>query len=151
MSGSSDKRMLNIAKEIKLVISKYISLKARLSSKKDPDIHKTFWNIRADLEILLVELKAILYQEDKMEKWQTKFQNELKGTKSKEKAKSILSNYIKDEKEVNSIIINRPKEGYKYLWKLKEVISSILEAFPQEKFVWINGEFKKRNDEIFEI
>ena len=93
MSGISENRMKNIKEEIGKTISSYNDVIKNLTEMKDNKINDIFWNIRADLEIIIVELKSIVQKEILLERWQKRFHDELKGTKSKEKAKVLLSKY----------------------------------------------------------
>ena len=151
MSEISEKQLVSIKNEIGGIISKYIDVTKNLSEMKDNEINAVFWNIRADLEITIIELKSILHKEILIERWQKKFYEELKGTKSKDKAKAILSQYDKDETRVLNLLTKDLEQAYRYLWKLKEVITVVFEAFPLDKFTWTNGELKENSEKVFEI
>jgi len=151
MSGISEKNIQSFKKEVGSVISRYNDIINNLTEMKESRVNDLFWNIRAELEIIIVELKSILQKEILIEKWQSKFHDELKGTRSKEKAKILLSKYNKSEEQVLLLLSTDLENGYKYLWKLKEVITAILAAFPVDKYIWVNGELKKDSEKVFEI
>ena len=117
MSEISEKKMKSIKEEIGQVVSRYTNLIENLSEMKDSKINNTFWDIRADLEAITIELKSILQKEILIEKWQSKFHEELKGTKSKEKAMVLLSKYNKDENQILDLLSTDLEQVYHYLWK----------------------------------
>ena len=151
MSEISEKKMKSIKEEIGQVVSRYTNLIENLSEMKDSKINNTFWDIRADLEAITIELKSILQKEILIEKWQSKFHEELKGTKSKEKAMVLLSKYNKDENQILDLLSTDLEQVYHYLWKLKEAITVVFEAFPLDKFTWVNGELQENSEKVFEI
>ncbi|MHA1258612.1 MAG: hypothetical protein ACTSSG_04715 [Candidatus Heimdallarchaeaceae archaeon] len=141
-----------VLRNIKRTSETYSSLIKNINRKKDSIIHSTLWLIRAELELICVELKYLLNKEEKMEKWQKDFFNSFKGTSSKEKAKKLLKTYTLSSDEIVTTYRKSKEEIYRYLWKLKETISLTLKAFPVESYSLENGKIKKlEKEEIFEI
>ena len=140
-----------LQKAIEKYIKTYNSLLDKIPNEVESKIHQELWKLRSDLELLIIELKFYLEIEDKTEKWQSIFKQELKGTRSKQKAIPILEEYRKSIKEIQTIFSKEPKQIYYYFWKLKEVISAILDAFSLEKIKLINGNLKKVTEDVFKI
>ncbi|MHA1345355.1 MAG: hypothetical protein ACTSVO_13855 [Candidatus Heimdallarchaeaceae archaeon] len=141
----------NIMKSIEKIISRYSNLISNLSKYKDSKINKELWEIRSDLEFLIVEIKYFLKKDIIEERWQKTFLNDLKGTGSKPKAIPMLSEYSKAKTSIITLFTKDKEKCYKYLWKLKETITVVLAAFPTEKFSFKNGKLVKESEEIFEI
>lgn len=141
----------NIMKSIEKIISRYSNLISNLSKYKDSKINKELWEIRSDLEFLIVEIKYFLKKDIIEERWQKTFLNDLKGTGSKPKAIPMLSEYSKTKTSIITLFTKDKEKCYKYLWKLKETITVVLAAFPTEKFSFKNGKLVKESEEIFEI
>jgi hypothetical protein len=141
----------NIKKSIEKIMAKYSNLLPNLSKYKDSRINKNLWDIRSDLEYLIVEMKYFLKKDLVEERWQKNFLNELKGTGSKTKAIPMLNEYSKTKTSLITLFTKDKELCYRYLWKLKETITVVLAAFPTESFSWKNGKLVKENEEIFEI
>ncbi len=141
----------NIRKSIETIITRYSNLLPNLSKYKDSKINRELWDIRSDLEFLIVELKHFLKKDSIEERWQKSFFNELKGTGSKTKAIPMLIEYSKTKSSLVTVFTKDKEKCYRYLWKLKETITVVLAAFPTEKFSWKNGKLIKESEEIFEI
>jgi hypothetical protein len=151
MSKDSQEKNPNFRKEANDLVSRFYKILDDFSSKKDHELYEDFWHLRADLEILIVEIQHSLDLESSLQKWQKNFFEELKGTRSKTKAKTKLDEFKKVLGDFPECSSNKLNECYKILWKLKEVIASVLSAFPAEKYKWINGEFQKEEEKVFEI
>jgi len=141
----------NIRKSIENIITRYSNLLHNLSKYKDSKINRELWEIRSDLEFLIVEMKHFLKKDSIEERWQKSFLNKLKGTGSKTKAIPMLNEYPKTKNSLITEFTKDKEKCFRYLWKLKETISAVLAAFPTEKFSWKNGELVKESEEIFEI
>ena len=141
----------NLKKSIEQIITKYSSLLPNLSKYKDSKINKELWDIRSDLEFLIVEMKHFLEKDIIEERWQKSFFNELKGTRSKTKAIPMLNEYSKTKNSLITLFDMDKEKCYRYLWKLKETITVVLAAFPTVKFSWKKGKLVKDTEEIFEI
>jgi len=151
MANNLDELEINLEENIGNYISKFNDLLDNLSSLSSKKINDILWKLRADLELLIIEFKCALEKENKTERWQSSFKEELKGTSSKQKAVMMLESYRKSNQEIKTIFKNKPELSFQYLWKLKETISSILSAFPVEKIEWSNGEMKNVSEDVFEI
>ncbi len=151
MVNNLDKLEINLEEDINNYINKFNDLLDNLSSLSSSKINDILWKLRADLELLIIELKFVLEKENKTERWQSLFKEELKGTSSKQKAMKMLESYRKGNQEIQTIFKKKPEQSFRYFWKLKETISSILSAFAVEKIEWSNGEMKKVSEDVFEI
>ncbi len=151
MSKNSQEIKTNFKKEATDLVATINTILENFSSKKDHELYEDLWHLRADLEILIVEIQHSLNLENKLQKWQKNFFDELKGTSSKTKAKAKLDEFKEKLADFPDCSSNMLSECYKILWKLKEVIASVLSAFPAEKYKWINGEFQKEDEKVFEI
>jgi len=101
----------------------------KISKRIIIDVEEPLWTTRAEIEMLVVKLKIILKKDEEMEGWQKSFLSGLKGTKSLPKAIKILEETIMNQTDTINISTKNLSEGYKYFWKLKETISSVLPAF----------------------
>jgi len=151
MSKNSQSTKLSFKKEANDLVSRFYNILENFYSKRDHELYEDFWQLRADLEILTVEIHHDLGLESSLQKWQKTFFDELKGTSSKNKAKTKLNEFSKVLSDFPDCSLNKLNECYELLWKLKEVIASVLSAFPIEKYKWINGELQKDDEKIFEI
>jgi hypothetical protein len=141
----------NIRKSIEKIITRYANLLPNLSKYKDSKINRELWDIRSELEYMIVEMKHFLKKDLIEERWQKVFANELKGTGSKAKAIPMLKEYSKTKSNLIALFTKDKEKCYRYLWKLKETITVVLAAFPTEKFSLQNGKLVKESEEIFEI
>lgn len=148
---SSSNELSKLRKDIQEIIQKYNELLNKTSKIRSSEINEVLWKIRADLETVVIEFKSLTKESILKEKWQESFHKENKGTKSKEKAISKLQEFDKSEQEVNSLFSKNKNECYKYLWKLKETIASVISAFPETHFKWVNNQLQEEKDVIFEI
>jgi len=151
MASNLDKLEVNLEENISNSINKFNDLLDNLSSLSNSKINDILWKLRADLELLIIEIKFALEKENKTERWQTSFKEELKGTRSKQKAVMMLESYRESDQEIQTIFKKKPEQSFRYFWKLKETISSILSAFPAQKIEWSNGGMKKVSEDVFEI
>jgi hypothetical protein len=141
----------NIRKSIEKIITRYSNLLPNLSKYKDSKINQELWDIRSDLEFLIVEMKYFLEKDIIEERWQKSFLNELKGTGVKTKAIPMLNEYSETKNDLIALFDKDKEKSYRYIWKLKETITVVLAAFPTVKFTWKDGKLVKENEEIFEI
>lgn len=151
MVNNLDKLETNLGEKINNYINVFNDLMDKISSLSSSKINNILWKLRADLELLIIELKFALEKENKTERWQSSFKEELKGTSSKQKAIMMLESYRKSNQEIQTIFERKPEQSFRYFWKLKETISSILSAFPEQKIGWSNGEMKKVSEDVFKI
>lgn len=151
MVNNLDKLEINLGENINNYTKVFNDLLDNISSLSSSKINDILWKLRADLELLIIELKFALEKENKTERWQSLFKEELKGTRSKQKAITILESYRKSNQEIQTIFKKKPEQSFRYFWELKETISSILSAFPEQKIEWSNGEMKKVSEDVFEI
>ena len=151
MSNNPQEKKSNFKKEANEFVAKFYNILSNFDSKRDPELYEDLWHLRADLEILTVEIQHNLDLDNNLQKWQKTFFDELRGTSSKNKAKLKLNEFSKILSEFPDCSSNSLSDCYKMLWKLKEVIASVLSAFPAEKYKWINGVFQKEDEKMFEI
>ena len=151
MSKNSQSSKLDFKKVANDLVTRFNNVLENFDSKKNHELYEDFWKLRADLEILTIEIHHSLGLESNLQKWQKMFFDELRGTSSKKKAKSKLDEFSKVLSIFPDCSSNKLNECYMLLWKLKEVIASVLSAFPLEKYTWINGELQKENEKVFEI
>ncbi len=141
----------SIKKEIVTTINTLDTLKKELSQLKDSEINTLIWQIRANLELIYIELKFSLKKEMSIEKWQTDFLEKLKGTSSRKKAIIILNSLNSDSTYFSKLISSNKEKGYRELWELKEIISSIFAAFPAASYSFRDGEVTQKREEIFDF
>ena len=139
--------MTSLTEDIKKIAKTLEKVVSLVEQKKFSGLEVIFWNLRADLEFLALEFKYVLKIEDKLERWQKSFFSNLRGTKSKAKAIAILRETVLGTDQTLKILEKNPKECYKYFWKLKETISSIMSAFEEKKQ---SGQ-SSADDDVFEI
>ncbi|TET80706.1 MAG: hypothetical protein E3J43_01835 [Candidatus Heimdallarchaeota archaeon] len=151
MVNNLDKLEINLEENISNYTKVLNDLLDNISSLSSSKINDILWKLRADLELLIIELKFALEKENKTERWQSSFKEELKGTSSKQKAITMLGSYRKSNQEIQTIFKKKPEQNFRYFWELKETISSILSAFPEQKIKWSNGEMMKISEDVFEI
>ncbi|MCE7747635.1 MAG: hypothetical protein GPJ51_04520 [Candidatus Heimdallarchaeota archaeon] len=151
MLNNLDKLAINLEENINNYLNVFNDLLDNISNLSSSKINDVLWKLRSDLELLIIEFKFALEKEDKTERWQSSFKEELKGTSSKQKAITMLERYRKSNQETQTIFKKKPEQSFRYFWKLKETISSILSAFPEQKIEWSNGELKKVSEDVFEI
>jgi len=151
MENNLDKLEASVEEKIRNYTGNFNEIFDKLTTSSSNSINSKLWKLRADLELLIIEIKFLLKKEDLTERWQSSFRNELKGTSSKHKAETLLKEYNVDKDEVISDFKKRPESVYKFLWKLKETISSVLSAFPSNKIDLFNGEVKESSKDVFEI
>lgn len=151
MASNQDKLEVDLEEIISNSVNRFNSLLDNLSKLSNSKINDILWKLRADLELLIIEFKFVLEKENKTERWQTSFKEALKGTSSKQKAVITLESYRRSNQEIQTIFKKKPEQSFRYFWKLKETISSILSAFPVQKITWSNGEMKKVSEDLFEI
>lgn len=151
MSKNSQKTKTNFKKEADNLVSCFYNILESFSLKNDHELYEDFWHLRADLEILTVEIHHSINIEDSLQKWQKNFFEELRGTSSKSKAKKNLNEFKEVLSNFPDCSSNNLSECYEILWKLKEIIASVLSAFPTKKYMWINGELQKEEEKVFEI
>lgn len=120
----------------------------KISKRIIIDVEEPLWTTRAEIEMLVVKLKIFLKKDDEMERWQKSFLSDLKGTKSIPKAIKILEETIMNQTDTINISANNLSESYKYFWKLKETISSVLSAFEVKR---VSKSSSSENSEVFEI
>lgn len=149
MSNSDDYSILK--QEIQKTMKIYSKLLESISEKKSNEINQTLWIIRADLETIVIEFKSLITDSLLKENWQEKFHSSYKGTSSKDKAISKLQEYGLSVNEIMDLFSKKRNECYQYLWKLKEVISSVISAFPETRFRWVNNQLQEDEEKIFEI
>ena len=138
--------LATLTKDIKKATQEVEKLVSLLSQGKYKGLEKIVWSLRADLEFLILKFKFVLEKEDGMERWQKNFFANLKGTRSISKAKSILDDVVLTTEQTLGILNKNPKECYKYFWKLKETLSSVMAAFEEKK-----GYTRVSSDDVFEI
>ncbi|MHA1955068.1 MAG: hypothetical protein ACW96U_14095 [Candidatus Heimdallarchaeaceae archaeon] len=149
MSNSDDYPTLR--QDVQEIMKMYIELLETISEKESNEINQTLWKIRADLETIVIEFKDLIADSLLKETWQEKFHSSLKGTSSKDKAISNLQEFNLSLIEIMDMFSKRKKECFQYLWKLKEVISSVISAFPETRFRWVNNQLQEEKEKIFEI
>ena len=140
-----------IKKEIVTTINTLDALKKGLPQLKDSEINELIWQIRANLELIYVELKFSLRKEMSIEKWQTDFLEKLKGTSSRKKAIPILKSLNSDSTYFSKLISSNKEKCYRELWELKEIVSSIFGAFPAASYYFRDGKVTQKREEIFDI
>ena len=116
---------------------------SKIDQSKFKGLEKAIWSFRADLELLTLQFKLVLDKEDVTERWQKIFLDNLRGTSSRTKASNILRETLMSKEEVLKIFNKNPQECYKYIWKLKETVSSVMPAFEDKK--------SASDDDVFEI
>ena len=151
MPKISQNAKLKFRKESEELVARFFNILENFSTKKNHELYEDFWHIRADLEILTVEIHHSLDFDSGLQKWQKSNFEELRGTRSKIKAKKKLDEFKEILIDLPDCSSDKLYECYKILWKLKETITSVLSAFPVEKYKWINGELQKEDEKIFEI
>ncbi|MHA1200179.1 MAG: hypothetical protein ACTSQF_12705 [Candidatus Heimdallarchaeaceae archaeon] len=122
--------LLREIQEICKTLEKIIS---KVAKKPMKGIENLIWNLRAELEMLIIKFRVILEKEDGMERWQKTYLVNLKGTSSLPKAITILNETVMNSEETVAIFKKKPLESYKYFWKLKETISSLMPAFVEKR------------------
>ncbi|MHA1401322.1 MAG: hypothetical protein ACTSQE_13320 [Candidatus Heimdallarchaeaceae archaeon] len=132
------------------VIGRYKRFLSSIEKKTSSKKHDILWEIRAELELIIVEIKHLFELGEKLYKWQEEFAKE-RGTSVEEKAIQRLKKFNKTQKTVQKLFNENIEGCYEYLWKLKETISINLKAFPYPKWYWRDGELKKQSEEIFRI
>ena len=115
-----------LIEEVQQTVKSLDKLISAISQGKMNNLEQMVWNLRADLELLILKFKIFLEKEDGKERWQKTFLDNLKGTSSRLKAIEILKGTALSLKETLRIFTKNPVECYKYFWKLKETISSIM-------------------------
>jgi len=138
------KKLLSTYKELMKAISS-------LGSTIGTNYHDLFWNIRANLELTCVELKFLLKKPYQSEKWQKDFLKKITLTRSLKVAKERLNKINKNPEELQELFEKNLEECYQYVWKVKELISSTLNAFPAPEIIKVNGKYKVQNQETFEL
>ena len=103
------------------------------------------------METIVIEFKYSNTDSLLKENWQEKFHSDFKGTSSKDKAISKLQEFSLSLNEIMDLFSKKKNECYQYLWKLKEAISSVISAFPETQFRWVNNKLKEEKEKIFEI
>ena len=151
MSEESSKSQIKLDHSIGSVITRFSTLLKNLQNSKDSHVNEELWQIRSELELLIVRIKHSLGKELKEERWQKTFQTNHKGTSLKSKAIPMLEDISKTKTSVLNLWKKDQETCYRYLWKMKETITSVLNAFPTVKYTWVNGELKEEKEEIFEI
>ncbi|MCE7740827.1 MAG: hypothetical protein GOP50_00080 [Candidatus Heimdallarchaeota archaeon] len=111
-------------------------------------IENLIWDLRAELEMIAIKFKVVLEKEDGKERWQKIYLDNLKGTSSLPKAITLLNETVMNSKDSVALFRKKPVESYKYYWKLKETISSIMPAFVEKKQA--NSTYFENSD-VFEI
>ena len=86
-----------------------------------------------------------------IEKWQKDFLEELKGTSSRKKAIIILNSLNSDSTYFSKLISSNKEKCYRELWELKEIVSSVLAAFPAASYSFRDGKVTQKREEIFEF
>ncbi len=140
-----------LREEIKVTIQDYSKLLENILERPSSEINEVLWKIRADLETIIIELKSTIKDSILKEKWQETFHSENKGTKSKEKAISKLQEFSTKEQEIIILFSKDQNKCYQYLWKLKETISSVISAFPEIRYKWVNNQLREEKERIFEL
>ncbi len=135
---------------IKHVITKFKNLLVNIENKKGSTKRTALWNIRADLELITVEIKYFYNLNEQPYDWQLEFKKE-KGTANETKAITKLKAFKKGPSTVLKLFEKDILECYKYLWKLKETISITIEAFPYPKWEIREGKLVKQSEKIFKI
>jgi hypothetical protein len=148
---SPSEALVKLEKDIKNSIQEYSKLLDNITKIPSSEVNEILWRTRADLETIVIELKSLLKDSMLKEKWQDKFHTENKGTKSKDKAISKLQEFDLNEQEILSLFSKDQNKCYQYLWKLKETISSVISAFPELRYKWVNNQLTEEKDKIFEI
>lgn len=141
----------SIKKEIVTTINTLDTLKKELSQLKDSEINELIWQIRANLELIHVELKFSLSKEMSIEKCQKDFLEELKGTRSRKKAMNILNSLNSDSTYFSKLLSSNKEKCYRELWELKEIVSSVIAAFPAASYSFRDGKVTQKREEIFEF
>jgi len=149
MSSSDEFSILE--QDIVAIMNMFSELLDSLSEKSSNEINHTLWKIRAELEIIIIEFKGLISDSLLKEKWQEDFHQNFKGTKSKEKAITKLKEYRLKEDEIKIMFSKKRNECYQFLWKLKEVISSVISAFPETRYTFVNNQLQEDKEKIFEI
>jgi hypothetical protein len=129
----------------------FTDLLASISEKDSNEVNQILWKIRAELEMIVIELKSLISDSILKEKWQEDFHKNFKGTKSKDKAIKKLQEYNLNEIEIKELSSKKRNECYQFLWKLKEVISGVISAFPETRFSWVDNQLQEEKEKIFEI
>ncbi len=140
-----------LKKEIQQICNSLDKITSEISKTTTNKIGDTLWQFRADLEMLIIKFKMILEKEDKTERWQKTFLENLQGTGIKTKATSILNETVMNSKDALALFEKKPVESYKYFWKLKETISSIISAFTYKNSRNSSLEIDVEDADVFEI
>ncbi|NPD88087.1 MAG: hypothetical protein HGN29_05170 [Asgard group archaeon] len=148
--SSSDEYSI-IKQDIQKIMKSYTELLEVISEKNSNEVNQILWKIRADLETIVIEFKSLITDSLLIENWQEQFHSDFKGTKSKEKAIFKLQEFNMSVGEIMDLFSKKKKECYQYLWKLKEVISSVISAFPKTRLKWEDNQFQEEKEKIFEI
>ena len=130
ISAPNKEKLLN---DIKIISQTLDDIIEKLDKKPQSNMEENLWDLRADMEMLVVGFKMVLEKEDEKEKWQKMYLENLKGTSSRTKAINILKETIMDQHNTIAIYNKNISESYKYFWKLKETISAVMSAFEEKK------------------
>ena len=132
------------------IIGEYNALLPKLSKKKNEEIHRKLWSIRAKLELFLAEIEHS-YNLQKLSSKLHKDDQKMRGTKIKKNAIKQLKLLAISKDEFEELYKTNIKECFVTIWNIKETISLVLNAFPTTKYQWIDGSLEKQSDKIFEI
>ena len=151
MAKDYEKDLSKMNESINGVLLQFKTVLGNLSKSTNTVLHELLWQLRADLEFLIIDLKNCYNKENKTERWQKDFLEKSKGTSSKSKAIDMLTEYKLTDSQIKSFTTKNPDIQFKHLWKLKEKISSILSAFATRNNFQNNGLDDNGDEEIFEI
>lgn len=127
---------------------RYVKLLKTIESKKDSEVHAILWEVRAFFELCQIELKHYLDKEYKSESWQHEFSKK-NETKFRNKAIVRLKEFNLSTKKLEKLFDDNLEEVYQYIWKIKETISMVIDAFPIPKYKLIDGELRREREDIF--
>ena len=140
-----------IKKEIKTILTEFTDLLKSLDSYANSEINSKLWQIRADAELVCVQIKDLIDNENAVLKIQHKVSETVKGTSKRDKAITLLNHLNIAPNRIEAMNIKDEKDIFKIIWELKETISAVLSAFPQKSFIWKNGDFEEEDEDVLII
>ena len=93
MENNLDKA--SVEEKIRNCTSNFNEIFDKLTTSSSNSINSKLWKLRADLELLIIEIKFLLNKEDLTERWQSSFRNELKEDELKNQLDEIGSSVSK--------------------------------------------------------
>jgi len=141
----------DLKKRIKKILNKYSRVRSSLNKEDIPpsENREALWNIRADLELIIVEMKY-LYNLKEFYEWQGEFKK-TRGTANPVKATERLKKFKKSSKRFLESFDKNIEESFRYLWELKETISKNMKAFSYPTWIRRDKKFIKQSEKIFYV